>query len=156
MSCRPRPKTGSPPSPDILEDDDWASVENLQEFQRALQQIKTQGSRCKQITHKLLSFARKTDERTQEVDPRALARDAHATAVEDLHREVKAAALVTEQVRRRHATVREVDLGGARRLDAHLGLGFSDRDARGGRLDDETADSLRLLVFLRRAREDDE
>jgi two-component system NtrC family sensor kinase len=67
---------------DILEDDDWGTPENLREFQRALQQIKTQGSRCKQITHKLLSFARKTDERTQEVDPRALVEETAAVSAQ--------------------------------------------------------------------------
>lgn len=35
--------------------------DNLMEFQRSLKQIGTQGIRCKEITHKLLSFARKTD-----------------------------------------------------------------------------------------------
>ncbi|MFO7707911.1 MAG: ATP-binding protein [Desulfobacterales bacterium] len=39
--------------------------DNLQESKRALQQIETQGRRCKEITHKLLSFARKTDSRVQ-------------------------------------------------------------------------------------------
>jgi two-component system NtrC family sensor kinase len=39
--------------------------DNLQEARRALQQIETQGRRCKEITHKLLSFARKTDSRVQ-------------------------------------------------------------------------------------------
>jgi two-component system NtrC family sensor kinase len=67
---------------DILEDDDWGTPENLQEFHRALQQIKTQGGRCKQITHKLLSFARKTDERTQEVDPRALVEETVAVSAQ--------------------------------------------------------------------------
>jgi two-component system NtrC family sensor kinase len=67
---------------DILEDDDWGTPENLQEFQRALQQIKTQGTRCKHITHKLLSFARKTDERTQEVDPRALVEETVAVSAQ--------------------------------------------------------------------------
>ncbi len=67
---------------DILEDDDWGTPENLQEFRRALQQIKTQGTRCKQITHKLLSFARKTDERTQEVDPRALVEETVAVSAQ--------------------------------------------------------------------------
>ena len=67
---------------DILEDDDWGTPENLQEFRRALRQIKTQGDRCKQITHKLLSFARKTDERTQEVDPRALVEETVAVSAQ--------------------------------------------------------------------------
>jgi two-component system NtrC family sensor kinase len=34
---------------------------------RALKQIETQGRRCKEITHKLLSFARKTDSRIVEI-----------------------------------------------------------------------------------------
>ncbi len=33
----------------------------VDEFEQSLNKIKAQGSRCKQITHKLLSFARKTD-----------------------------------------------------------------------------------------------
>lgn len=40
---------------------------NLEEFERALKQIGNQGRRCKEITHKLLSFARKTDSRVQAV-----------------------------------------------------------------------------------------
>jgi two-component system NtrC family sensor kinase len=67
---------------DLMEDDDWGTSENLQEFRRALQQIKTQGDRCKQITHKLLSFARKTDERTQEVDPRAIVEETVAVSAQ--------------------------------------------------------------------------
>ncbi len=39
--------------------------DNLDEFKRALNQIENQGRRCKEITHKLLSFARKTDSRIQ-------------------------------------------------------------------------------------------
>lgn len=42
--------------------------DNLQEFRRALAQIGTQGIRCKEITHKLLSFARKTDSKVQSLD----------------------------------------------------------------------------------------
>ncbi len=52
---------------DLLEDDEPASADNLKEFGRAVGQIKTQGGRCKEITHKLLSFARKTDPAVQEV-----------------------------------------------------------------------------------------
>lgn len=48
---------------DLLEEEDLKASQNLDEFKRALNQIRTQGSRCKQITHKLLSFARKTDPR---------------------------------------------------------------------------------------------
>jgi two-component system, NtrC family, sensor kinase len=40
---------------------------NMEEFTRALKQIQNQGRRCKEITHKLLSFARKTDSRVQTV-----------------------------------------------------------------------------------------
>ena len=40
---------------------------NMEEFRRALKQIQDQGRRCKEITHKLLSFARKTDSRVQSV-----------------------------------------------------------------------------------------
>jgi two-component system NtrC family sensor kinase len=51
---------------DLLEEEEFHESENLEEFERALKQIKTQGHRCKEITHKLLSFARKTDSRIQE------------------------------------------------------------------------------------------
>jgi two-component system NtrC family sensor kinase len=53
---------------DLLEEEEFTKSNNLDEFQRALKQIKTQGKRCKEITHKLLSFARKTDSKTQEID----------------------------------------------------------------------------------------
>jgi len=52
---------------DLLEEEDFKEGENLAEFKRALIQIRTQGRRCKEITHKLLSFARKTDSRVHEV-----------------------------------------------------------------------------------------
>jgi two-component system NtrC family sensor kinase len=52
---------------DLLEDEDLSGSENETELYRALSQIKTQGRRCKEITHKLLSFARKTDSRVVEV-----------------------------------------------------------------------------------------
>jgi len=52
---------------DLLEEEDLRSVKNLEEFKRALHQIRNQGKRCKEITHKLLSFARKTDATVQEV-----------------------------------------------------------------------------------------
>jgi len=51
---------------DLLEEEEFRKSENLDEFERALNQIKTQGRRCKEITHKLLSFARKTDSRVLE------------------------------------------------------------------------------------------
>jgi two-component system NtrC family sensor kinase len=52
---------------DLLEEEEFAQSENLDEFDRALKQINTQGKRCKEITHKLLSFARKTDSRVADV-----------------------------------------------------------------------------------------
>jgi len=52
---------------DLLEEEEFGKSENLDEFERALNQIRTQGKRCKEITHKLLSFARKTDSRIQVV-----------------------------------------------------------------------------------------
>jgi two-component system NtrC family sensor kinase len=53
---------------DLLADEDPASSENLQEIKRAVAQIRTQGDRCKEITYKLLSFARKTDPTIKEID----------------------------------------------------------------------------------------
>ncbi|HCY85624.1 MAG TPA: two-component sensor histidine kinase [Desulfobacteraceae bacterium] len=52
---------------DLLEEEEFAKSTNLDEFQRALRQIKTQGNRCKEITHKLLSFARRTESNSQEI-----------------------------------------------------------------------------------------
>jgi two-component system NtrC family sensor kinase len=52
---------------DLLEEEDLKSSQNLEEFKRALNQINTQGKRCKEITHKLLSFARKTDSTIKDV-----------------------------------------------------------------------------------------
>ncbi len=39
---------------DLLAEDDPATPDNLTEIERATAQIKTQGGRCKEITHKLL------------------------------------------------------------------------------------------------------
>jgi two-component system, NtrC family, sensor kinase len=52
---------------DLLQEEDFEESENLTEFKRALNQIRVQGERCKEITHKLLSFARRTDPRVREV-----------------------------------------------------------------------------------------
>ena len=52
---------------DLL-NDETELQENENEFKRALKQIKTQGWRCKEITSKLLSFARKTDTNTRAVE----------------------------------------------------------------------------------------
>jgi two-component system NtrC family sensor kinase len=53
---------------DLLGEGDPCSGENLEEIMRAVGQIRTQGERCKEITYKLLSFARKTDPTIREVD----------------------------------------------------------------------------------------
>ncbi len=42
--------------------------EGLHEFMRALQQIRLQGQRCKEITHKLLHFARKSSHERQQIN----------------------------------------------------------------------------------------
>jgi len=53
---------------DLLEDEQLAESENLEEFKRALAQIRKQGIRARDITHKLLSFARRSDSRVDQVD----------------------------------------------------------------------------------------
>ena len=52
---------------DLLEEEEFRASENLAEFDRAIKQIQTQGKRCKEITHKLLSFARQTDTTVQDI-----------------------------------------------------------------------------------------
>lgn len=46
---------------DIIDDLEPGSIPMVEEFEQSINKIKAQGARCKQITHKLLSFARKTD-----------------------------------------------------------------------------------------------
>ncbi len=46
---------------DLLEEQELQEGPNVDEFRRSLKQISVQGLRCREITHKLLSFARKTD-----------------------------------------------------------------------------------------------
>ncbi len=53
---------------DLLGEGEPCSEENLAEITRAVGQIRTQGDRCKEITYKLLSFARKTDPTIREVE----------------------------------------------------------------------------------------
>ncbi len=53
---------------DMLADGACRSAEDIAEFERALKQIRAQGRRCKEITHKLLSFARKTDSRIEDFE----------------------------------------------------------------------------------------
>ncbi|MCP4692904.1 MAG: sensor histidine kinase, partial [Desulfobacterales bacterium] len=52
---------------DLLEDEEFKQGENLEEIQRALIQIGAQGRRCGEITHNLLSFARKTHAKKRRV-----------------------------------------------------------------------------------------
>ncbi|NTU47415.1 MAG: two-component sensor histidine kinase [Syntrophobacteraceae bacterium] len=52
---------------DLLDEEDLQFSPNVQEFRHSLEQIRMQGTRCREITHKLLSFARKTDPRSMNV-----------------------------------------------------------------------------------------
>ncbi len=56
---------------DLLEDE-GRDMSCYPEISRALEQVRNQGGRCKDITHKLLSFARQTDSRIAEVSLPAL------------------------------------------------------------------------------------
>ena len=67
---------------DLLEDEEFQSSKNLPELQRAIRQIQTQGKRCKEITHKLLSFARKTDATVCDVALNELLEDVVALAAQ--------------------------------------------------------------------------
>jgi len=60
---------------DLLGEEDLNQCANLAEFQRSLDQIRTQGRRCKEITHKLLSFARKTDPTVKAIQMNDLVED---------------------------------------------------------------------------------
>lgn len=51
---------------DLLEDES-GEIKSATEIERALLQVQNQGRRCKDITHKLLSFARQADSRVAEV-----------------------------------------------------------------------------------------
>lgn len=53
---------------DLLEEETGITQDNKNEFNRAIAQITTQGRRCKDITHKLLSFARKSDATVADID----------------------------------------------------------------------------------------
>ncbi|MCF8050139.1 MAG: two-component sensor histidine kinase [Desulfobacterales bacterium] len=52
---------------DLLNDGDFDECKNLDELKNSLKQINTQGKRCKDITHKLLSFARKTGSKLEQI-----------------------------------------------------------------------------------------
>ena len=60
---------------DLLEDEFEGQEKKMSctnEVNRALAQVETQGARCKDITHKLLSFARQTDSRVNEIELKPL------------------------------------------------------------------------------------
>jgi two-component system NtrC family sensor kinase len=57
---------------DLIEEEDFKGSKNLDEFHRALEQIRVQGHRCKDITHNLLSFARKTDGKVKKLQLNAI------------------------------------------------------------------------------------
>jgi len=50
---------------DLLAKEEFQDGKNIEEIKRALRQIAIQGNRCKEITHQLLNFARKTDSQKQ-------------------------------------------------------------------------------------------
>lgn len=52
---------------DLLEEEELNQTKNVEEFKSSLRKIYTQGHRCKEITHKLLSFARKTSPTIEKV-----------------------------------------------------------------------------------------
>ena len=52
---------------DLLEEEEFRPSENLEEFKRALTQIKTQGARCKAIIQNLVSFGQTTSLKVGEV-----------------------------------------------------------------------------------------
>jgi two-component system NtrC family sensor kinase len=60
---------------DLLAEEEFKEGNNLTEFKRALAQIRTQGQRCKEITQKLLSFARKSDAKVQELQLNEMIRE---------------------------------------------------------------------------------
>ncbi|MCA1743869.1 MAG: hypothetical protein LC631_07990, partial [Desulfovibrionales bacterium] len=69
---------------DLLEEekDHLGKGQNFEELKRSLNQIRTQGRRCKDITHKILSFSRKSDSKMEDVDLNALAEETTAISNE--------------------------------------------------------------------------
>ena len=57
---------------DLMEEEEFEKSENRSEIERAVEKIQYHGNRCKEITSKLLSFARKTDTTVHDVDINAL------------------------------------------------------------------------------------
>jgi two-component system NtrC family sensor kinase len=67
---------------DLLEEEDLHRAKNIDEFHRALNQIRAQGRRCKDITQKLLSFARKTDATIHSLDINTTAQEIIAVSTQ--------------------------------------------------------------------------
>ncbi len=63
---------------DLMDDLGAEDFPNKGEFQRSLNQIRSMGSRCKQITHKLLRFARRTDPTPRTVQMNQVVKDSNA------------------------------------------------------------------------------
>ncbi len=57
---------------DLLDEEEFEESENLEEFRTSLGQIKKQGLRCRDITHKLLSFARRSESKRQIIQTNAM------------------------------------------------------------------------------------
>ncbi|WP_244148707.1 sensor histidine kinase [Desulfonatronum thiosulfatophilum] len=62
----------------LQEDKELAKSSNFEELLRALAQIRNQGSRCRDITHKMLSFARKSNLRVEDVHLNSLIEEVSA------------------------------------------------------------------------------
>lgn len=60
---------------DLLDDEPHPTAGTHEEMNRSLNQIRTQGARCKEITKKLLHFARKTDPRRKTLQLNELVRE---------------------------------------------------------------------------------
>lgn len=60
---------------DLLKRESMAQLPEMEELQDSLREIVTQAGRCREITHKLLSFARKMDSAIRDVDLNALVVD---------------------------------------------------------------------------------
>ena len=60
---------------DLMKAENVAVLKNFPEVENSLREIEIQGRRCKEITHKLLSFARRTDSRVQETQLNDLAQE---------------------------------------------------------------------------------
>jgi signal transduction histidine kinase/CheY-like chemotaxis protein len=70
---------------DLIGDEAFREHPDFEEFRRALQQIRTQGRRCRDITYNLLSFARRTSYKLEQVQLNDLVCDVTAAAEKRAH-----------------------------------------------------------------------